>query len=366
MKKHLLATSAIALGAAAAPAAAQDWNLDWGGFYNTHIAYSDVSGTAIAPTADFDGINIVGNGEIIFTPSVTLDNGLTFGINVQMEAQNGGGGADGIDESYVTISGDALGRIEIGGENSAGYKSMVGAPSVGSFAIQSASVSTVSPIAHAFRQASGSAFTEVAGNNDVQRISYYTPSFNGLTVGVSYAPDTSTNASNSGGTNFNAVPVTDVFDLGLNYSQSFGTTDVTVGARWGTGNSNVPGVSDPETWGIGMQLGFGAFTVGGHYAENDNGAAGGAGDQEGFGLGVTYDIAGPWAVGLEGFNGSTDGGAGVPDVEYNAYKLAGSRSLGTGVSWDVYAIYAENQNVGNVANNDRDATIIGTSINLSF
>jgi len=294
---------------------------------------------------------------------VTLDNGLTFGINVQMEAQNSGGGADGIDESYVTISGDTLGRVEIGGENSAGYKSMIGAPSVGSLAIQSASVSTVSPITHPFRQAGGSAFTEVAGNNDVQRVSYYTPSFNGLTVGVSYAPDGTTNASNSGGTNFNAVPLTDVFDIGMNYSQSFGNTDVSVGARYGTGNSNVPTISDPETWGIGMQVGFGAFNVGGHYAENDNGVASGIGDQEGYGLGVTYDVAGPWAVGLEGFNGTVEGGAN--DGEYNAYKLAGSRELGTGVSWDVYAIYAENDVTG-VANANTEATILGTSINLSF
>jgi hypothetical protein len=85
-------------------------------------------------------MNVVGNGEIIFTPSITLDNGMTFGINVQMEAQNGGGGADGIDESYVFVSSDTLGRIEMGGENSAGYKLMVGAPSVGSFGINSGSV----------------------------------------------------------------------------------------------------------------------------------------------------------------------------------------------------------------------------------
>ena len=96
MKKHLLCTSAIALGVAAAPAAAQEWNLDWGGYYNTHVGFADVSGAGvIAPTQDFDGMGIVGDGEIIFTPSVTLDNGLTFGLNVQMEAQNGGGGVDG-------------------------------------------------------------------------------------------------------------------------------------------------------------------------------------------------------------------------------------------------------------------------------
>ncbi|RKT34793.1 putative porin [Roseovarius halotolerans] len=367
MKKHLLCTSAIALGVAAAPAAAQEWNLDWGGYYNTHVGFADVSGAGvIAPTQDFDGMGIVGDGEIIFTPSVTLDNGLTFGLNVQMEAQNGGGGVDGIDESYITISSDSFGRIELGGENSAGYKSMVGAPGVGSFAIMSASVSGFAPIAHAFRQAAGSPWTEVGGNNDVQRVSYFTPSFNGLTVGVSYAPANNTNASNAGAFDRNAVALTDIFDIGVRYSQSFGSTDVTIGARWGTGNSNIVGVSDPETWGIGAQVGFGAFTVGGHYAENDNGAVGGVGDQEGWSLGATYDLDGPWSIGLTGFQGKIDFGAGFQDQEYNAYKLAGSRELGAGVSWDIWAVYAENQDLGGVLNADIDATIVGTSINLSF
>lgn len=391
MKKHLLCTSAIALGVAAAPAAAQEWNLDWGGYYNTHVGFADVSAGAPRIGQDWDGMAVLGDGEIIFTPSVTLDNGMTFGINVQYEAQNGGGGVDGIDESYVTISSDTIGRIELGGENSAGYKSMVGAPGVGSFAIMSASVSGFAPISHAFRQASGSPWTEVAGNNDVQRVSYFTPSFNGLTVGVSYAPSTNSNASNVGPFDRNATTnVTDVFDIGVRYSQSFGSTDVTIGARWGTGAAAdfnaAPGAgadgilgtaddvtvltpnlgSDPETWGIGAQIGFGAFTVGGHYAENDNGGIGGVGDQEGWSLGATYDIDGPWSVGLTGFNGSIDNGAGVNDTEYNAYKLSGSRELGAGVSWDVWAVYAENQDIGGIANNDIEATIVGTSINLSF
>ena len=43
MKKQLLCTSAIALGIAAAPAAAQEWNLDWGGYMNQHVAFGDIS-----------------------------------------------------------------------------------------------------------------------------------------------------------------------------------------------------------------------------------------------------------------------------------------------------------------------------------
>lgn len=382
MKKHLLSTSAIALGLVAAPASAQEWNLDWGGYMNQHVAFADVSGTVVAAAGagfDGDGVNFLSNSEIHFTPSVTLDNGLTFGINVQFEAENAGGGADGIDETYMIISGDTLGRIEIGSENSAGYKSMVGAPSVTSMAINSPSISGFIPLSATlpfnFRQAGISAWTEVGGNNDVDRISYYTPDFNGLTVGISYARNNGGNAvgsHNNSGT-FGAATLENIFDIGVNYSQTFGTTSVSLAARYGTGEAVAAGASDAETWGIGAQVGFGDFTIGAHYAENDNvsGAApshnGADLDQSGWSFGGTYDAPGAWAFEALTFQGTYDdfAGAGTADAEYTAYKIGASRDMGPGVDWDIYAIYAEADNK-NVAGTEVKGTVIGTGINLSF
>ena len=364
MKKHLLCTSAIIGCAMAAPATAQEWDLNWGGYMNQHVAYADVSGTALG-AADFDGIGFHSTTEIIFSPSITLDNGITFGINVQFEGENGGGGIDGIDETYMTISGDTLGRIVIGSENSAGYTSMVAAPGVTSMYINSPSISAFIPFSAAypgaFRTAGLSAYTEVGGNNDVDRISYFTPSFNGLTVGVSYARNNGGNAVGNHNNN-TAATLNDIFDIGLNYSQTFGSTSVTVGARYGTADSTLVGVSDPDTWGIGMQIGFGDFTVGGHYAENDNGVAGGAGDSSGWSFGGTYDAAGPWAFEALTFQGKTDVGGGV-DADYEAYRIGASRDLGPGVDWDIYAVFVDADNGGAA---DIDGTVLGTAINLSF
>ncbi|MEO1139253.1 MAG: porin [Pseudomonadota bacterium] len=370
MKKQLLCTSAIALGvAAAAPASAQDWNLDWGGFFNQHVGYADVSGTAIIPGADLDGITVHTNAEIIFTPSITLDNGLTFGINVQMEALNAGGGVDGIDESYMSISGDSFGRLDIGYENSAGYKMMVGAPGVTSMFINSPSISTYVPFSGVlpanFRQAAISSYTEVAGNNDVARITYYTPSFSGFTAGISYAPTGAFNAQNSFGINRNAV-LSDIFDIGVNYSQSFGATDLTLAARWGTGDAAVGAGSDPETWGVGFNIGFSGITVGGSYAENDNGAVGGVNDQEGWSFGVTYDAAGPWSFEALTYQGEYNNtGTGGADESYEAYRIGASRDLGPGVDWDIYVAYVEAEDDG-TAGTDLEGTVLGTAINLSF
>ncbi len=372
MKKQLLCTSAIALGvAAAAPASAAEWNLDWGGFVNTHLAIGDLSGLATTGLdLDGEGLDIHQTGEIIFTPSITLDNGMTFGFQVQMEALNAAGGADGIDEAYITISSDTFGQLDIGAENSAGYKSMVAGPSTTSMFINSPSISAFIPFSAVlpgnFRQAAISSYTEVAGNNDVQRITYYTPSFNGLTVGVSYAPTGATNATTgSFGVDKN-VTLSDIFDIGVNYSQSFGTTDVSFGARWGTGDTATAGNSDPETWGVGFQVGFNGISFGASYAENDNGVAAGVGDQEGYSIGIAYDAPGPWTFGLETYFGEYTGtGTGAADEEYEAYQLGASRSLGSGVTWQVHLTYVEADDEG-TAGTDLEGTVLGTAINLSF
>ncbi|QGX98803.1 porin [Roseovarius faecimaris] len=371
MKKQLLCTSAIALGvAAAAPASAQDWNLDWGGFMSQHVAFIDGDlkvGGATAPGFDWSGLELHQTAEIIFTPSITLDNGLTFGVNIQFEGQNG----LNIDESYMSISSDTFGRLDIGAENSAGYKSMVGAPTVTSMWINSPSISTFIALSasgalpFAFRQAAISSYTEVAGNNDVRRISYYTPSFNGLTIGVSYARDGVTNAGNNYGLGLdtNGIFLSDVMDIGVNYSQSFGNADVNIGARYGTGSYAAGNpASDPETWGIGATVGFGGFTIGGSYAENDNGAANGVGDQEGWSFGMTYDAAGPWAFEALTYQGETTVAPGVTS-DYTAYKVGASRDLGPGVDWDVYAVMAENGVSGTL---EVEGFAVGTAINLSF
>ena len=385
MKYKLLSTSALALGVAVSqPAAAQEWNLDWGGFYNQWVAFGDIDvGGALGPTATFgpgadpegDDLDLHTDAEIQFTPSITLDNGMTFGVNVQFEANNTG--FSEVDESFMSVYSDSFGRLDIGSENSAGYKMMVAAPIVTTAWINSPSTSSFIPFtgtgtALAFRQAAISTYSEVLGNNDVQRITYYTPDFNGLTVGLSYAPTGAVNAANSFSVNKDAV-LNDIWDIGLNYSQSFGVTDVTLSARYGEGDAptTVPGMDDPSVWGVGFQLGYNNFTFGGSYVENDNGAPGGAsganvGDQEGFSLGATYDAAGPWAFEAVTYIGQADDwSVAGQDLDREAYRIGASRDIGPGVSWDIYVIYEERDDDA-TPGTDVEGTLLGTNINLSF
>ena len=67
---------------------------------------------------DRNETGIFSDGEIWFMGETTLDNGITFGANVQLESF--GNTADVIDEDFAYISG-SFGRINIGSENSAAY-----------------------------------------------------------------------------------------------------------------------------------------------------------------------------------------------------------------------------------------------------
>jgi len=179
------------------------------------------------------------------------------------------------------------------------------------------------------------------------------------------------NSGNNFGVNRN-VGINDVFDIAVAYSQSFNGVDVSVAGRWGTASNDtgIAGSNDPEVWAIGGSVGFAGFTFGGAYAENDNGNL--APDEEGWSLGVTYDIEGPWAIGFDTYQGEWNGVGNGDKAEYEAYQLIANRDLGAGVSWSIYAVYAEgtvNADLGGTfgnANTSVEGTLIGTSVNLYF
>ena len=68
------------------------------------------------------------NSEICVIGQTTLDNGLTIGVNVQIEANSEG---DTIDESYLFLQSPTMGQVIVGDENNAGYLLHVTAPDGG-------------------------------------------------------------------------------------------------------------------------------------------------------------------------------------------------------------------------------------------
>ena len=125
MKKILLGSTAlVAAGMIASAPASAKMKLSVGGYMEQWVGY--VSQDDVG-TADYSGVDVKSDSEVHFKGMTKLDNGMSVGVNMQLE---GNGGGDTIDESYLIVKG-GFGEINLGSENSAMYKMHYGAKDMG-------------------------------------------------------------------------------------------------------------------------------------------------------------------------------------------------------------------------------------------
>ena len=222
MKKAILGTTAlVAAGAfATSPASASDKiQLGVGGYMQSTYFYQDSDEPA--GTASRISDRVTQEGEIHFTGETTLDNGLKFGVNVQLEAYQA---TDQVDETYIYVEG-SFGRVLLGSENSASYLMHYTSPSP--VPMYSADSNNIAPTGQA----------NTTYNNmfsDADKITYFSPRFAGFQFGASYVPDGNAETGSSGNTQFQAPAFEAGLDRGysvaVNYVNKFGGVDLGVSA----------------------------------------------------------------------------------------------------------------------------------------
>ena len=219
-----------------------------------------------------------------------------------------------------------------------------------------------------FRRTLGTTYIENLGNNDAQRFTCFTPRFSGFQMGVSYARD----GFQDSNAQINTDPtLRDIFDIGANYVESFGDTNVALSGRYGIADDNDG--SDPEVWAVGLNLGFGGFTVGGSYGEQT-----GAGLKNGeiYDMGVSY-TTGPWGVSFTYIHGKNQGNDDI-DAADNAFPETGNETaeqfliglsydLAKGVNLGAYAAYVDFDDAdGGLSDDSVDGFVIGTGVKIKF
>lgn len=387
MKKILLGTSALALVGAATTANAAEWEVKLGGYMEQHLAFASVNVDGFTGD-DFDGIDVKQDAEIHFKPSITLDNGIKIGVDIQLEGNTNG---DTIDESFLFISG-SFGQVLLGNENSAGYKMTYGAPDVSFVNVSSPSTTAFVPFSGTvsndnngngdtndagetlnvgddiFRGTLGTTYLENGRNNDAARITYFTPRFAGFQLGASYARDEDQDSNAQ--QNLNGNSLNNIFDIGANYVNSFGGVDLAVSGRWGIASDDSIGGDDPEVWGAGVNVGFAGVTVGGSFAEQ-NGTA--LQDGTAFDAGVSYET-GPWGFSFTYFSGENVNNENATSVTGNdetqdAYLLAATYKVAKGVTVQAFGLYVDfEEETGDAGGtgDDVDGFVIGTGIKVAF
>ncbi|MEQ9122005.1 MAG: porin [Alphaproteobacteria bacterium] len=345
MKKSLLATTALAaLGAVAVAgpaAAAEKISIGVGGYMEQWFGYADNKDSA-AP--DRDGFDQQTDAEIHFKGETTLDNGLTIGVNVQLEAQTDG---DQIDEQYLYVEGSFC-RFLMGSENSASYLMHYGIPIHGA-TIDSGDVTG---------WIAGTDFTMARTNgrgidNDSEKLTYFTPRFAGFQVGVSYVPQHNQDAD-APPQEANGVR-DDGFAVAANFNRSFNDFSVKASAGYQDFGDDDLVSGDLESYQFGLQLGYAGFVLAGTYGEEDRAVDD---EQETIGIGLSY-ATGPFGVSLAYIGAERD----AIDDQQDAFELGAKYALGPGVDVKGSVYYAERE----IANNDvaEGFAIVG-GLDLSF
>ena len=258
---------------------------------------------------------------------------------------------------------------------------------------------------------------DVETGYDSARVIYKTPSFNGLTLGISYGADDNSANGNSNQRDANEpMRATNIIDMGAGFSQSFGDANVSLSAAMGQATVNKRRGDPKDTadeggslknWSVGGKVTFGAITVGGTIAENnalgayenptamaateygttanpythDSMLANGDIDHSGMNFGISYDAPGPWAFSVTMSQGTSswkaldlgddnrlDGSGNISDanrdsvseieVDRTAFVVGAAQSLGKGVTW---SIWYNSQERGAAS-----ASVFGTSLGISF
>ena len=340
MKKVLYGTTAlVAAGVLGSGAASADGiSMGIGGYMNTFFSVGGIDEDS-STTADYNATGLLSDGEVHFKGNYKHDNGITFGVHVELEAGSGG---DQIDEKYITIVGD-FGRVVAGSENSAAYIMHYSAPTVGLY-VNTGWVSTFIPLpagVDAGNRSPGLS-TYLDFGNDENVVTYYTPRFSGFQLGVTYAP---TVIGNGDGKNFPVEADTETeyhngFAVGVNFVEDFNGFGVAASAGYRRATvddtRDALGAEDYQAISFGLNLSYAGFTIGGSYANEMDGkaSAGNTVQQKGYAwdVGVSYAM-GPWSVGATYFHGEIEGDLAISaEDEMDAINVGVAYQVGPGIS----------------------------------
>ncbi|WP_412777728.1 porin [Thalassospira lucentensis] len=356
MKKILFASSAlVAVVAAGSAQASEPIKLEVGGYMEqwAGIADQDVGERKNAFQSDT---------EIHFKGSTTLDNGIEIGAVVELEGETS---SDQVDEQYLYVNG-GFGQIRLGKDDSAADSMGITAPSVGPVGVNDGDMSN---------WVDAYLIDTVRSSGDQNRATYYTPVLGGFRAGVSFADDSGKNGSFDGDVTDGSIggyhgdtagDGMNIVSAGLEYNNDFG--------GWSLGLSAVGENAGEGNWyGLGTNVGFGNFTVGGSYGHTEddyglNERDGGFGDGvelDAFDFGVSYAMDAA-AISLTYGYEEVDG-----EGDISAVDLGLAYTLGAGVTWKSSVFWfdqeADSTNTGATdLDGDNDGYGVVTGLALAF
>jgi predicted porin len=307
-------------------------------------------------------------GEVHIKGKTILDNGLEVGFRAEFELETdnarrvvpaaGGGGTDTnveyaddlIDEVWGYMEG-VFGRVVFGQEDGAADLMGVFSPRVSQTnRIDDAETMLFEDPGQPGRIYAPNGLslrTDLIASDDSTKLIYFTPRFFGLQVGVSYTPELAKNYAGFITRQRDQLDQQgEIWEFAANYNQTISAVDLAAYAAYVTGQSerkSSAAQDDLEEWGLGLQIQYAGFSVGGSFRET-NIVGGGFLSSNAFGpgsvlrgrsttiwgAGAKYET-GPWAFGVNYVDGVAELAAAGEKQRGKAIQAAASYQVGPGI-----------------------------------
>lgn len=332
MKKILLAGAAVTAmlaGATAAQAQTSPIEVRIGGdafFEAGFVSEDNDAGKKSGDFRDRYRLNIVVTGK--------ASNTLSYGARMRLKADNGGAGnVIDADRGYMFID-SSYGNIRLGTGPS--YNDDIGGvyrPIDYQFLAENDQIS-------AWAGDSALMAHTLADNGLGTKVIYVTPSFSGLSAGLSFTPDSASvlNEVNTGRSK-SAGGWEDAWEVGLNYNNKFGDLSVAASLGYMAADSGVSTLEDLAAWQAGLSVGYKGFTLAGGYILKDGDNAGFIGTTSRYKSDTTlYNVGASYAfgnavVGVGYMYGEREGSTTTAaNLEQSVWSLGGNYVLAPGLS----------------------------------
>jgi hypothetical protein len=371
MKKFLLGTTAM-IGAAsiAAAAHAEGPSVSVGGQIDFQAGFTDQD-SAFETGPSSREYKFQNDTEVHVSVEGQADNGLAYGAVIELEADvnaDADGEGTNADKTYIYLESNS-GRVELGNNSGAEDTLKVDASTIARATggidgdwydfvnvtpggVSGAAAFVIRPdlpAAHARGVA-----------EDATKITYYSPRFSGVQLGVSFTPDQGDGGTAAGFTGELNGDQENVWGIGASYAGQFENVAVEVSATGEFGDAELAGTEDVAAYNLGVVLGFQGFSAAGSYGDwDDSGLATGSSTESDYWtLGAAYET-GPFGVSvtyLESEFADTN--------EFQNVVVGADYQLAAGLVPYVEVSFFEFDQPGAGADNDGTVVLVGTE--LSF
>jgi len=367
MKKILLATTAMALYSGAALAGGPTVTV--GGFSDFQAGFTDQNSAYRSALGGNDrDTKFQNRTRVDVKASGRGDNGLGYGAVVQLLADlSTDADAKGVnaDKTYLFLD-SMFGRLELGSNTDAAQALKVDASNfaraTGGIAgdwyhfANSGNTPGAIPAVITHPELPGAHFrdTKAAAN----KITYYTPRFQGVQVGASYTPSLTDAGTAASFVGKDFTIARDVIDAGVNYTAQYSQVGVAAAVTGEWGKSSTAGTKDISAYNLGLNLSSAGATVGGSYGNwQDSGITAGASDDNHYWtVGAGYEF-GPAGVSLTYLDSQ------LVDNKFHNVSLGADYQLAPGLVPYVEVNFFSLKPAG-TTKNDGSVVLVGTELNF--